>query len=95
LTDIDEYTTLSFPMTFNPEKDTRFVALLQYPGAVLLTRRVDTEKHVQEIVNKIFDAWPIMCVYFILTLLAAVLVWGMVSYDQMYIQYLWLTRAFQ
>ena len=66
-------------MTYNAFKETRFVHILQYPGAVLLTRKIDTEEHVQKIVNKVVGAWPIIFVYFILTLLTAVLLLVLVS----------------
>ncbi|XP_066930169.1 uncharacterized protein [Clytia hemisphaerica] len=77
LDDIDSTSKITFPMTSSPNDQSKFVSIIDYPGAVLLNRKVDSEELVNQILQKLASCWTIVFIYLMLCVLSALVLWGL------------------
>ena len=70
---------LSFPMIYAPNDRSTFVAIVKYPGAVLLNRKIDSTELVHKILGRIASCWTILLIYLLGTFLSAIVLWSLVS----------------
>lgn len=58
-----------------------FVPVIQVPGLAVIQRKAEPELGAMEkvMVFSVFDSWPIMAISAVLTILAALLIWFLVS----------------
>lgn len=60
----------------------KFVAVLEVPGVVIIKRRDGSSKRISEEVmtNSVFDTWPVVVVSLLMIYFAGVTVWFLVSF---------------
>ena len=76
--DLSTKSLLSFPMIYAPNDLSVFVAVVKYPGAVLLNRKIDSTELVHKILGRITSCWTILLIYLLGTFLSAMVLWSLV-----------------
>ena len=81
---VTENSQINFPVVMShgyAGDGSTFVPVIQVPGLAVIQRKAEPELGAMEKVMafSVFDSWPIMAISAVLTILAALLIWFLVS----------------